>query len=65
MTAAGILALVTAVANGIPRLIKLTKQAIEAGKNPGDIKLSDFISSDSLEKVQDTNADIEDYVNKG
>ena len=65
MTAAGILALVTGIAEGIPRLIKLVKRAIAAGKNPGDIKLSDFISSDALDKVQDTNEDIEDYVKKG
>lgn len=65
MTAAAIIALVTGIAEGIPRAIKLVKTAIAAGDDPGEIKLKDFISSDALKKVQDTNEDIEGYVNEG
>lgn len=65
MTAAGIVALITGIANGIPRLIKAVNAAIAAGKDPGDVKLKDFISSDALDKVEDTNEDIEDYIKNG
>ena len=65
MTAAAIIALVTGIAEGIPRAIKLVRAAIKAGKDPGDIKLSDFVSTDALDKVKDTNEDITDYVEGG
>jgi hypothetical protein len=65
MTAAAIIALVQGVASGLPALIKAVKAAIAAGKDPGDVKLSDFMSSDALDKVKDTNEDIEDYIKNG
>lgn len=65
MTAAQILALIQGVAEGIPRLIKRVREAIKAGRNPGDVKLSDFVSTDALGRVKDTNADIDSYINEG
>lgn len=65
MTAAGIIALITGLAEGIPRLIKAVQAAVKAGRNPGDVKLSEFMSTDALTKVQDTNEDIDDFIKNG
>ncbi len=38
----------TALLEGIPKLIA----AIKAGRNPEDIKLSEFISTDAVDKIK-------------
>jgi hypothetical protein len=65
MTAAGIIALVQGLAASIPRLIKVVQETIKAGRDPGDVKLSDFMSTDALSKVRDTNEDIDSYIRNG
>ena len=42
-----IVAIATALVQGIPKLI----EAIKAGRHAGDIMLSDFISTDALETM--------------
>jgi hypothetical protein len=57
----GIIALLQAIIGGIPRLI----EAIKAGRDPGSIKLEDFISQDALDKVKAANQRAEDYIESG
>ena len=46
---------------GIPKLI----EAIKAGRNPGDIKLEEFISYDALVKIKAANKKADDYIKNG
>jgi len=55
------IAIITAIANGIPKLVKL----IKSGKNPADIKLGEFISTDALKVLQDAKADQQDFIDNG
>jgi hypothetical protein len=57
----GIIALLQAIIAGIPALIK----AIKAGRDPGSIKLEDFISQDALDKVKEANERAGDYIENG
>ncbi len=56
-----IIAIAQALIGGIPKLI----EAIKAGRNPGDIKLEDFISHDALAKIKAANKKADDYINNG
>ena len=57
----GIIALLQAIIGGIPRLI----EAIKAARDPGSIKLEDFISQDALDKVKAANERADDYIADG
>lgn len=46
---------------GIPKLI----EAIKAGRDPKDVKLGDFMSSDALEKIRSANKKADDYIRNG
>lgn len=55
------IAIITAIANGIPKLVQL----IKSGKNPADIKLGEFISTDALKVLEDAKADQQDFIDNG
>ena len=55
-----LVALGQALIGGIPKLI----EAIKAGKNPDDIKLSDFISTDAVKTVQEAIDEASDFKDK-
>lgn len=61
MSTAAIIALITAIANGIPKLI----EKIREGRKLKDIRLGDFVSHDALEKVEKADAIADDYVKNG
>ena len=55
------IAIITAIANGIPKLVQL----IKSGRNPADIKLGEFISTDALKVLEDAKADQQDFIDNG
>lgn len=55
------IAIITAIANGIPKLVELLKD----GKDPAEIKLGDFISTDALKVLEDAKADQQNFVDNG
>ena len=55
------IAIITALLNGVPKLVELIKQ----GRNPADIKLSDFISTDALTVLEKARQDAQSYVDNG
>jgi len=57
----GIIALLQAIIGGIPALI----EALKAGRDPGSIKLEEFISQDALDRVKAANAKADDYIENG
>jgi hypothetical protein len=61
MGTTAIISLISALVAGVPKII----EAIKAGRDPGDIKLKDFLSSDALDKVRAANKRADDYVNEG
>ena len=54
-----IIAIIQALIAGVPKLIELAK----SGRDPKDVKLGEFISSDALETIRDTNKRVDDFVN--
>jgi hypothetical protein len=61
MSAAGIIALVQALINGVPRLI----EAIKKVRNLADVRVGEFVSKDALEKVKQANSRADDYIENG
>jgi len=55
------IAIAQALISGIPKLV----DAIKAGKDPKDIKLGDFMSSDALEKIRGANKKADDFIQHG
>lgn len=56
---AAIIAIIQALVAGVPKLI----EAIKAGKDPKDIKLSEFVSNDALQKIRDANKRADEFIN--
>lgn len=54
-------AIITAIVGGVPKLIEM----IRAGADPSQIKLSDFISTDALAKLEKAKTDAEDFIQNG
>ena len=59
MGATAIVNLIAAMVAGVPKVI----QAIKDGKDPKDIKLGDFVSTDALATVREANARAQSYIN--
>jgi len=55
------IAIATALVSGIPKLV----EAIKAGRDPKDIKLGEFISTDALAKIKAANQRADDFINNG
>lgn len=58
MNTTAIVALIQAIVSGVPRLIELIKQ----GKDPGNIRLGEFVSTDALSKIQAANKKADDFI---
>lgn len=56
-----ILELIVAIVSGIPRLV----QAVKDGRDPSQIKLGEFVSTDALEKVRAATARADDFIENG
>lgn len=57
-----VIQIATALVQGIPKLIA----AVKAGRNPGDVKLSEFISTDAIATIDEainTSRSFEDKFN--
>lgn len=50
-----------ALVAGVPKIV----DAVKAGKDPGDIKLSDFVSRDALDGVREANKRASDFISNG
>lgn len=50
-----------ALISGIPKLI----EAIKAGRDPKDVKLGDFMSTDALETIRKANKKADDFIQNG
>lgn len=61
MSTAAIVAIIQAIVSGVPRLIEIIKQ----GRDPGDVKLDEFVSTDSLAKIRAANKKADDYITNG
>jgi hypothetical protein len=59
MSPAAIISIIQAIIAGVPKLIELIKQ----GRDPGGVKLDEFISTDALEKIRQANKKAQDYIN--
>lgn len=59
MSTSAIIAIIQAIVAGVPKLIELIKQ----GRDPGDVKLDEFISTDALSKIRAANKKADDYIN--
>lgn len=59
MSTAAIVAIIQAIVSGVPKLIELIKQ----GRNPGDVKLDEFVSTDALDKIRAANKKADDFIN--
>jgi len=55
-----IITVVKALVDGVPRLI----EAIKAGRNPEDIKLGDFISTDAVNTIKGAIKEAQDFKNR-
>ncbi len=58
MSEAMILAIVQAIAAGIPEIVRLVRE----GRRIEDIRLSDFVSSDALSKIRQANEAAAEFV---
>lgn len=61
MGAAGIIALIQALIEGVPKLVKAFKQ----GRDLADVRVGEFVSKDALKRVQDANERADDYIENG
>lgn len=61
MSETAIVALIQGLVAGLPQLISAIKQS----KDIKSIKLEEFISSDSLEKIQEANKRASDFIQNG
>lgn len=59
MSTSAIVAIIQAIVAGVPKLIELIKQ----GRDPGDVKLDEFVSMDALEKIREANKKAKNYIN--
>jgi hypothetical protein len=50
-----------ALVAGVPKIIN----AVKGGKDPGDIKLSDFVSRDALDEVREANKRASNFIDGG
>ena len=53
-----IIAIIQALIAGVPKLIEVIK-----GRDPKDIKLGEFISTDALQTIRDANKRADDFIN--
>ncbi len=61
MNASIFITIAQALISGVPKII----EAIKAGRDPKDLKLEDFISTDALESIRATNKKVDDYIKNG
>jgi len=62
MSTAAIVAIIQAIVSGVPRLIEIIK---EGKRDPGDVKLDEFVSTDALEKIRAANKKAAGYIDHG
>ena len=58
MGAQAIVNLIAAMVAGVPKVI----QAVKDGKDPKDVKLGDFVSTDALNTVREANVKVQAYI---
>jgi len=56
---AAIIAIIQALIAGVPKLIEI----IKSGKDPKDINLGEFISTDALQTIRAANKRADDFIN--
>jgi hypothetical protein len=61
MSTAAIVAIIQALVSGVPKLIEM----IKAGKDPKNVNLGDFVSTDALDKIRAANKKADDYIENG
>ena len=61
MSTTAIVAIINAIISGVPKLIEV----IKAGRDPKDVNLGDFVSSDALDKIRAANKKADDYITNG
>lgn len=59
MSPTAIVAIIQAIVAGVPKLIELIKQ----GRDPANVKLDEFVSTDALNKIRAANKKADDYIN--
>lgn len=61
MSTGAIVAIIQAIVSGVPRLVEIINQ----GRDPKDVKLDEFVSTDALDKIRAANKRADDYINNG
>lgn len=65
MSPAAIASILAGLAEAIPKLVKAIKAARKAGRDIGSIRLDEYMSTDALESVRETNDAIDDFIKHG